>query len=518
MAVRVVLDAMIKRTDFATVGTAQDVGEKVDKTSIDQLVGSAMFGSMLRKPDFQRETNYWTDSQVVSFIESFANYELVPSAILWRSDAYIFVIDGGHRLSALRAWIEDDYGDGIISREFFKGEIPKAQKKIAEKTRKAVNERIGSYAQLRKIHENPSGQDQAFALRARNISIRAFTFQWVDGDANKAESSFFKINTQGTALDKVESSLLKYRKKTVAIAARSIVRAATGHKYWSTFSENEIANIEKVSKELHNLLFTPELESPIKTLDLPLGGHKSNTDALDIMIELFLITGSKPGKNMLLSEFPDDPDGNLTIDLLRKTTQTMSWIAGNAPRSLGLHPAVYYYSDRGRHIPVLFLGMVLFVRRAIETNRNTEVFTQFSNHRAKIEQTLVEKKGLILQALQLLQSKLRIERVAEFLENIVKKKGEMTDQEIVATISPNSTVISFGDGGSASKDFQNDTKSAIAIRQSLRGAIRCAICNGYLDPIRSTSYDHILPVREGGSGSFENGAMTHPFCNTGIKN
>jgi hypothetical protein len=30
---------------------------------------------------------------------------------------YIFVIDGGHRLSALRAWMEDDYGDGTISLE-----------------------------------------------------------------------------------------------------------------------------------------------------------------------------------------------------------------------------------------------------------------------------------------------------------------------------------------------------------------------------------------------------------------
>lgn len=27
------------------------------------------------------------------------------------------MIDGGHRLSALRAWVEDDYGDGHISHQ-----------------------------------------------------------------------------------------------------------------------------------------------------------------------------------------------------------------------------------------------------------------------------------------------------------------------------------------------------------------------------------------------------------------
>jgi hypothetical protein len=104
---------------------------------------------LLRKPDFQRETNHWSPDQVATFIASFLDGELIPSLILWRAPAHIFVIDGGHRLSALRAWMEDDYGDGPISRDFFGGEIPQHQKQIATRTRALVERRVGRYTSLK---------------------------------------------------------------------------------------------------------------------------------------------------------------------------------------------------------------------------------------------------------------------------------------------------------------------------------------------------------------------------------
>ncbi|WP_418421869.1 HNH endonuclease, partial [Anaerotruncus colihominis] len=60
-------------------------------------------------------------------------------------------------------------------------------------------------------------------------------------------------------------------------------------------------------------------------------------------------------------------------------------------------------------------------------------------------------------------------------------------------------------------------KSEVFIRQSLHKATRCAICGGYLH-IHSISIDHIQRKREGGTGSADNGQLTHPYCNTGIKN
>jgi hypothetical protein len=527
MAVRVILDSMIPRADFAT-NVPSDLGvDSVPSQTVANLKKTEMFGSMLRKPDFQRETNFWNPEQVVSFLESYLDNELVPAAILWRSSAFVFVIDGAHRLSALRAWMEDDYGDGPISRDFFNGEIPQNQKKAAERTRKMVSDAIGTYAHLREIMLNDvqvaSEQQKA---RARNISTRAFTFQWVVGNADKAESSFFKINTQGTALDPVEEKLLKNRNKSAAIASRSIVRAATGHKYWSSFSAETVVEITEIAKRVHKLLLTPEVETPIKTLDLPVSGVKSTIDALENIIEMLsianpIITDGKVRQPKRLDEFPDDPDGHETLELLKKFERMLGWIVGADAKSLGLHPAVYYYSERGRHIPVLLFGVFAYICEQVLVH-NAQGLKAFTEARQLLEETLVSKKSFILQVLQLTQSKHRAERVNFLIKSLVQSKGALTDEEIVHAIAPHnaSKIIALsdsGEGSPAGTRFSADTKSAIALKESLANALRCGICGGYLDPTRSVSFDHIVRVSEGGVGTIQNGQRVHPYCNSAVK-
>src|SRR3954468_9563853 len=117
------LDAMISRADFAQLNDDENSYETINGISIQDLSNSGLTGKILRKPDFQRETNHWTPEQVVSLLDCFVNGDLIPSVILWQSPTNIFVIDGGHRLSVLRAWIEDDYGDGPVSQAFFGYEI-----------------------------------------------------------------------------------------------------------------------------------------------------------------------------------------------------------------------------------------------------------------------------------------------------------------------------------------------------------------------------------------------------------
>lgn len=96
------LDAMIPRADFALVE-----GGNVPAAETIGNIGTRDFRSdgilpLLRKPDFQRETNHWGPAQVALLIKSFVDGDLIPSVILWRSSGSIFVIDGGHRLSVLR--------------------------------------------------------------------------------------------------------------------------------------------------------------------------------------------------------------------------------------------------------------------------------------------------------------------------------------------------------------------------------------------------------------------------------
>jgi Protein of unknown function DUF262 len=144
MARRVNLHAMIPREDFE-VKENETAIDLFKEFPINHLAPESPYLKLLRKPDFQRETNHWSPEQVATFIASFLDNEVIPSLILWKSPGFSFVLDGGHRLSALRAWIMDDYGDRSISLDFYGNEVSKDQKQIAARTRKMIEQRVGRY-------------------------------------------------------------------------------------------------------------------------------------------------------------------------------------------------------------------------------------------------------------------------------------------------------------------------------------------------------------------------------------
>ncbi len=338
---------------------------------LSQLDQGSFLIPSLRKPDFQRETNQWTPEQVVIFLKSFLDNELIPSVILWKSPGKIFVIDGAHRLSVLIAWIRDDYGDGTLSTKFYGGQLPKEQKSIADYLRKRISREIGSFTRMKNAMLDISSveSDTVLSRRASNATTRTLSLQWVEGDAEKAESSFFKINKQGTPLDKVEERLLVNRRRPIAIGARSIVRAGSGHKYWSQFDEDKQGTIEGLARHLHEIMFSPEIEFPVRTLNLPHGGRASPIAAYDILMDIFgyVVEGSNKvtDKSDL---YVDDDTGEKTIHVLRKVDRVMSRITGNEISSLGLHPAVYFYSSTGRHWDTLFVAMVKVIAKAVRSN------------------------------------------------------------------------------------------------------------------------------------------------------
>lgn len=240
---KVNIDAIIPREDFEVAGNNSS-GNLKHSLSVSDFT-SSFFQPFIRKPDFQRETSEWDVKKICGFLESYINGDLIPSIILWRSSSGLFfVIDGAHRLSALIAWIFDDYGDGEISQKFYGGNIPEDQKQIASETRKQINKRIGSYKEIIESHKQ-SNPNFEYIQRAKNLGAFSMQVQWVDGDATKAEDSFFKINQQGEPLNKTEIKLLKSRKKGNCIAARAIIRSGKGHKYWANFT----ADNQKKSKK-----------------------------------------------------------------------------------------------------------------------------------------------------------------------------------------------------------------------------------------------------------------------------
>ena len=335
------LDAMIPRADFALEDDKNTTSsDRFHSISVKDFKPDGLLRPILRKPDFQRETNHWSPEQVFSLLDCFVKNDLIPSVIVWKSPTYLFVIDGGHRLSAIRAWIEDDYGDGPISRAFFGDAISKEQKRAADKTRAMVAERIGTWQHIQSSLDNPH-LDEKERRRIFPIVSRGITVQWVEGNAEKAEASFFKINTQGTALDDIEELLLANRRKPIPIAARAVIRAGMGHRYWSKFLPPICNEIEEIAKRIHGNLFQPEFDTPIKTLNLPLGGSTGVRAALQVLIEFTLAANrNQAGEPKHLKEQADDDDGSKTKETLSHTLTLASRITGNDGGSLGLHPSL----------------------------------------------------------------------------------------------------------------------------------------------------------------------------------
>lgn len=512
------LDAMIAREDFATQEAPTSSYENIPSISVRDFTPGGLIGPNLRKPDFQRETNHWSPEQVVSLLECYTNGDLIPSVILWRSSSHLFVIDGGHRLSALRAWVEDDYGDGPISQAFFGYEVSKDQKRIAKKTRALVEERVGSWQhfQSRSQQSDLSPEERQ---RVNTVVSRALPVQWVTGSPDKAESSFFKINTEGTPLDDIEELLLRSRRKPIAIAARAIIRAGTGHRYWSQFPKEIASKVELLAKDLHDVLFEPSLDRPVKTLALPLGGSKGVRTSLQILIDFLLIaTRPQSGDMPKVPDTDDDVTGESTIGTLSKALALAKRITGNDSGSLGLHPAIYFYGPSGRHSSAMFMGTVsLFARHIANNDKN--FFLRFTNVRPKLETVLITHKDLVATILQKHISRQRNEKYEALLEKAVSSLNEgveLTEGWLVEASGLTGKALTGAANPEATR-FTDDDKSEIFISTALQSVPVCPICRGYMDVEKSVSYDHVTRVRDGGKRGAANGQLSHPFCNQSVK-
>ena len=114
--------------------------------------------------------------------------------------------------------------------------------------------------------------------------------------------------------------------------------------------------------------------------------------------------------------------------------------------------------------------------------------------------------------------------VSKLFQNIVinLQTGKTIDNFINEIISSNDfqylTIRTIDqEKNSSSPDFNTDKKSEIYIKDALKNAPKCKICNGLIHR-NSISIDHIQRKQDGGLASVDNGQITHPYCNTGYKN
>ena len=517
------LDALIRRADLAAPG---ELGEDINAMSIMGLEPRGLLYPALRKPDFQRETANWSPEQVADLIGTFARRDLIPAVILWRAGQNVFVIDGAHRLSALIAWVHNDYGDGEVSRRFFQNVIPEDQMRAAQRTRDLVKVAIGSYEDHKIAIDFPQNSRPDVVERAARIGWQDIPAQWIrNADHDKAEKAFFRINQGGTKIDPVERRILSARRSSTALAARSIIRGGTGHNYWQQFEPDVRTKIEELGGEIHNLLFKPDLALPIKTLDLSLAGQGYGPRTLPFVFDLVNIVNrvqvkdSSHKRAVVDTDLIADENGDGTIAYLTKVRRVLWRICSTNPSSLGLHPALYFYARSGTFQPAALLSYVMLF-----AEWDTPDFLKFTAIRAKFEEFISVQSG-ITEAVRRLGSGARSRpRITALYRKIIAELGEGKTAADVATILRNdpsfeffifetSAITLFDDESS----FSRDIKGAAFIRDALPSAPKCPTCGGLMHR-NGMQVGHKRARRDGGSGDLGNAFMQHPFCNSTVEN
>ena len=501
---KVFLDSLIRREDFEEENSINSDGTKKDTVSISDLLEDNFFLQTLRKPDFQRETNEWDEKKITDFVQSFITNDLIPAIILWRSkNGVIFVIDGAHRLSALIAWINDDYGDGVVTKKYYDGNIPQEQIDIANKTRKHINKIVGQYRDYKNAGANPDNITSDFIKKHyRNLASIGIQLQWVAGDSKKAEHSFININQKSSPINKTELELIEGRAMAVCIVARSIVKGGTGYRYWSAFDEERQDIIKELAKSTHDILFSPSMKEPIKTLDIPMGGKSYQSQTLKTVYDIVQIICDDANDNN------DDSDGTKTINILQKIQKTLQVIHSTHASSLGLHPAVYFYSRGGKHKPTSLYAIIILVMRL----KKEKKLPLFIKCRKSFEELLLNSDDMLEAVGRVVRGgSTAYNKVAGLLYDIViemnKEGGNFTkliQDKYKYTYAPNT------------KQNMYNNKSAVFMANALSGCNKCSICNGYLHK-DGMSFDHVIRKIEGGGSEISNLQLTHPYCNTGIK-
>ena len=518
------LDALIPREDFAAdVG---GVAGTLDNTiGIHHLSNNAFFVGSLRKPDFQRETANWTPAKVVELITAFLDGDLIPAIILWRAGQFSFVIDGAHRLSAMLAWVYDDYGDRRRSLNYFDNNVPDEQVKLAEQTRKLVDQSIGTFAMYEDALKDMFSAPEHLRKRLGNLSRYSFVAQWVPSvDAEAAQNSFFKINQAPTPIDQTERRILKARLSASALSTRAINRAGTGHRYWNRFDTTTREKIEVLGKEIHNALYLPPLGGmPIKTSDVPVAGR--GYSSLPFLFDLVNLINKVSAKDStaggnVADQLHDDADGSGTIAYLEAVKRSVNRITTTDPGSLGLHPLVYFYTRGGSFQPIAFLALMNVLSDLI----NTDKLNEFTAVRSDFERFLMTHKEAFTLIVKRQGSGARSRPAIEaFLMQVIQ--GFWAGKDADAILAELATQPKFQfiatpppirDGSESSRNFSTATKTAAFVAELINGGVKCGIC-GALVHRNSMHTDHIKERSAGGGANLGNAQIAHPYCDSTYK-
>lgn len=216
---------------------------------------------------------------------------------MWTSpdSGFEYILDGGHRVSVVLAWLNDDWGDKLRSEDYGDKETEDAVKRAASKVRMLVKANIGEIRDFvaaeealdRAIMEYKAPRDVLSPVAfSRGEFYRRFLkgsiwfhILWVNGNYERAEQSFLKINKSGRLLSGWETTLVENRNSSFARAVMSLANISSAKHYWPSQApegpnkaalEVKIGELTSGVNRVHDLLFKPAYITPIRRLAQPL--------------------------------------------------------------------------------------------------------------------------------------------------------------------------------------------------------------------------------------------------------
>jgi hypothetical protein len=278
-----------------------------------------------------------------------------------------------------------------------------------------------------------------------------------------------------------------------------------------------------MSAQIHSALFDPPLSEPIKTLDIPVAGHGYNILAL--IFNVVCNANGIPFADLKATAkdaklLQNDPDGKDTIGLLRNVQNLLELVTGTSARTIGPHPAVYFYTRSGAFQPAALLATAELLadlereNKLIEFTRIRKWFEGFITENKEFISVIVHKHGSGARS---------VAPISEFLKWLANQMMAAKEPSPEIWEHLNKSKFAYLTRGEAydtsnatSGAFHKNTKSAAFLRDALDNPIRCNVC-GAMVHSKSMHFDHLVPRRDGGKATLENARITHPYCDSTVK-
>jgi hypothetical protein len=476
---------------------------------------------------------------------------------MWSSpeNGHDYVLDGGHRISVVLAWLNDDWGADLPSDNFRDEEEEREIKQAAKEVSTLVKARVGSISDFQKAEEE--FQRVVMEEKAPRVVLDPVTFNrgvfyqrlrkgeigfhilWVVGNYEKAELSFLKINKGGRPLSAWETIVVENRHSSFVRIIMALSSISNAKHYWHTkdleegtpeTAHEKIESILSGITDLYEILFKPTYDAPIRRLQQPLFIPPNiQTKPLWLSQLLTVVEGGKGQESDVRKLIDRDKNASpeTIIDnglaLVTDALSAFSHLVGSSPKSLAIVPVLYFYSDAGRYVRSLLYGLLYW----LNSGSDEDILNRkrvFSIYRANFEQILLENKEDVVTGITRKTGSgpevtgQTAQYYQGLLELLVKHKDNIqagsfsTDYAILAkrlTNKASKVRVSLGKG----RLFTTNQKSALVLDNFFQNPNRCGICDGILDPTADLQHDHIVEHAKGGKTLKPNQRLVHPFCN-----